>query len=444
MRGKGEERRTDDLRNVAVASILEITSDFLYVENLDALLQRIVKVVSETFGITKVHIGIRENDTGLLAVRAAHGFDAETEGRLKQVKYTLERMESDLKPELKIGKNAYYVPAENWEPDEEDLIFVARPERIERARESPNEWHELDFIDFLMYEKDGTLLGYLELDEPNDDRVPSEETIRAIEVFADLAAIAIQNSSLYEKIEDERRKIQLLIDLIGHDVNNYAQGVSGFIELAMARPDIPQPARKSLAKAHDQVISLNKLVRNVNIYAKVEFVGDKNIHPLDVVKTVEEAFSAAQSSCPNKSVRMILKDDGEKKLSQMNDLAKDVFLNLFSNAVKFDPHEKVVIEVDTEDRTIDKVPYWCVSVADSGPGIDDSIKEKIFDRFTQGPSTSIGTGLGLHIAKALVEIYNGRIWVEDRVKGDRSKGSVFKVLLPKYTGWMPRSDTELQ
>jgi signal transduction histidine kinase len=191
-------------------------------------------------------------------------------------------------------------------------------------------------------------------------------------------------------------------------------------------------------------MNLNKLVRNVSIYAKVEFAGNKNIHPMDVVTTVEEAFSAAQSSSPNKDVRMVLKDDGKKKLSQMNELAKDIFLNLFSNAIKFDGHEEIVIDVDIDGQTKDKVEYWCVSVADHGPGIEDSIKDKIFDRFTQGPSTSIGTGLGLYIAKSLVEIYKGRIWVEDRVRGDRSKGSVFKVMMPKYAGWMPRSDTERQ
>jgi len=431
-----------ELRNTAVASILEITSDFLYVENLDALLQRIVKVVSETFGMAKVHIGIREKDTGLFAVRAAHGYDSETVARIKKVKYSSKRMMDDLKPELKIGRNAFYVPAESWEPNEEDLMFIARPERIDRARASPDEWHECDFVDFLMYEKDGTPLGYLELDEPDNGKVPSEETVNTIEIFADLAAIAIQNAALYQKLEDDRQKIQLLIDLIGHDVNNYAQGVSGFIELAMSRPDVPQPARKSLAKAHDQVMNLNKLVRNVNIYAKVEFMGDKNIHPIDVVSTITGAFSAAQSSFPSKDVGMELEDDGKEKFSQMNELARDVFLNLFSNAIKFDGNEKVVIDVRVEEMKTDTSDYWCVSVADHGPGIEDSLKDKIFDRFTQGPSTSIGTGLGLYIAKALVEIYKGKIWVEDRVKGERSKGSVFKVMLPKYTGWMPRSDTE--
>lgn len=433
---ESEGQDTGEKSNVSVASILEVTSEFLYVDNLDALLKKIAKVVSETYGLAKVHIGIRERGTDLFAIRATYGFDKRTEESIKKVKYSDERMRRDLKPERKIGKNAYYVPAESWEPDGEDLMFVAKPERIDRARASPEDWHECDFIDFLMHERDGSMLGYLEIDEPSDLKVPSAETIKAIEVFADLAAIAIQNAALYERLEEDRRKIQLLIDLIGHDVNNYAQGVGGFIELAMSRPDVPQPTRKSLAKAHDQVLNLNKLVRNVNIYAKVEFAGDKNIQPMDIIHTIEEAFSAAQSSSPSRDVKMILRDDGRKKLAKMNDLAKDIFLNLFSNAIKFDRNDKVIIHVDADDMTVENQEFWCVSVADNGPGIEDDLKDKIFDRFTQGPSTSIGTGLGLYIARTLVEIYKGRIWVEDREKGDRSKGSVFKVMLPKYTGGM--------
>lgn len=441
MNQESAEHRVGELRNLAVASILEVTSEFMHVEDLDALLKKIVKTVSETFGLAKVHIGIKDKETGLFVVRAVYGFDPDTEARMKTIRYTPERMRRDLRPELMIGRKAYYVTAESWEPDEEDMMFVSKPERIDAARASPDDWHECDYMDFMMYEKDGTELGYLEIDEPENGKVPSEETIEAIEVFSDLAAIAIQNAALYQKLADDRRKIELLLDLIGHDVNNYAQGVSGFIELAMSRPDIPLPARKSLAKAHDQILNLNKLVRNVSIYARVESAGDRNLRPVDILETVKDAFNAAHSSSRTREVKMVLTDDGAKKLFRGNELAKDIFLNLFSNAIKFDNHEEVVIEVKVEERINETIEYWCVSVSDRGPGVDDGIKTSIFDRFTQGPSTSIGTGLGLYIAKTLVETYKGRIWVEDRVKGDRSKGSVFKVMLPKYTGWVPRSDT---
>ena len=418
-------------RDLSITSILDVTSEFMYVGSLDALLEKIVRTVAESYGLAKVHIAIREKDTGLFAIRAAYGFPRETEKEIRKVKYTLDRIRQDLRPELKIGRNVYYVPAESWEPDDADMLFVAHPERVDRARRFPDEWHENDYIDFLMFARDGSLLGYLEIDEPQDNKLPSEETIRAIEVFSDLAAIAIQNAELYEGIEADRKKIELLLDLIGHDVNNYAQAVSGYIEIAMARPDIPLPARKSLAKAHDQVMNLNKLVRSVSVYAKIEAAEARNLRPMNIVDVVREAFSAVHSSGHGKEVKLNLADDGSPKMSDMNELAKEIFFNLFSNAIKFDENDPVEIDVGISGTCSDGREFWCVSVADRGPGIEDGMKEKIFDRFTQAPGSSLGTGLGLHIAKALVEMYKGRIWVEDRVKGDRSKGSVFKVELPK-------------
>jgi len=431
-RGK-DERRYDDLRNVAIASILDVTSDFLYVESVDQLLQKIVKTVSETFGLRTATIGMREKDTGLIIVRACHGFGPEREADIRKVRYTMTRMMRDLKPEFKVGRNTYYVPGETIElEDENDMLFVSHPERIDVPRRFPDEWHELDYIDFLMYTKTGDLLGYLEIDEPDDHKVPGDDTLRAIEVFSDLAAIAIQNAELYDELHKDRKKIELLIDLIGHDVNNYAQAVSGFVELAMSRPGVPAPSRKSLGKALDQIWNLNKLVTNVKLYAKVESYGDKNLKPTDLVTTVKEAYAGAESYLPGKTVKLVLKDDGVPKMCLMNEFAKDIFLNLFTNAIKFDQNEDVIVEVDIQPVNEDLMDCWLVSVADHGPGIDDEIKPRIFDRFTQGgTSLSQGSGIGLHIAKTLVDSYKGRIWAEDRVKGDRSQGTVFKVIMPK-------------
>jgi len=425
--------RQEDLRSVAISSILEVTSDFVTVRDVDRLLDKIVTTVSETFGLRTACIGIRDKETGLFIVRAAHGFSPEVEEKIKKVKYDMGRMTRDLKPEFKVGRNVYYVPAGSYEIEsDEDMLFVIHPERMDNARRFPNEWHELDFVDFLMYEKDGSLMGYLEIDEPEDHEVPDDETLHAIEIFSDLAAIAIQNAQLYEQLEKDRKEIELLIDLIGHDVNNYAQAVSGFIELAMSRKGVPEPIRKSLAKGLDQVWNLNKLVSNVKLYAKVEAAGDKDLKPIDIVRVLKESQAAAESYDRTRKVRFAWNCDDEPKFSLMNDFAKDIFLNLFTNAIKFDQHEDVVIQVDIEEMVDDKREMWLVSVLDRGPGVEEEFKQKVFDRFTQGPARSQGgSGLGLHIAKTLVDSYKGRISVEDRVKGDRSKGSVFRVLLPK-------------
>jgi len=415
----------------AIESILEVTSDFMYVEDVDGLLNKIVMTVSRTFGLAKVHIAIRSKETGLFEVRACYGYEPAIEGVLKKVRYTRERVESDLRQEFKIGRNTYYVSAEGYSLEPQEVLFVAHPERMDRPRGFPDAWHELDYIGFVMHEKDGGMLGYLEIDEPLDHKVPDEEVLKAIEVFSDLAAIAIQNAELYEKEARDMKDIELLIDLIGHDVNNYAQAVGGYIELAMRTADLGEPARKCLVKAHDQVHSLNNLISKVKLYAQVEVSGTEELVPMDIVGALKQGFEDAKMAYHGREVRLELRDDGTQKLSNMNDLGKEVFLNIFSNAIKFDTHDEVVVEVSVDECRLDGRPAWCVSIGDHGPGIPDELKDSIFDRFTKSRRSSIGTGLGLHIAKTLVGNYKGRVWVEDRERARHSQGSIFKVALPK-------------
>jgi signal transduction histidine kinase len=104
---------------------------------------------------------------------------------------------------------------------------------------------------------------------------------------------------------------------------------------------------------------------------------------------------------------------------------EQVLINLLSNAIRYTPpqgHIEVSSGVDAD--------YIQFAVADSGIGIDKKDLDKIFDRFYRVKSertrSIVGTGLGLPIAKAIVEDHLGFI----RVESEPDKGSVFKVLLP--------------
>jgi len=106
-----------------------------------------------------------------------------------------------------------------------------------------------------------------------------------------------------------------------------------------------------------------------------------------------------------------------------------VLANLLSNAIKFTPEEgSIQVEVKTKGNEVR------VSVRDTGIGIPPREQERIFDRFYQvEPSLTRrfeGMGLGLSIAKGMVELHGGRIWVES-VKG---KGSSFTFALPLSEG----------
>ncbi len=113
-----------------------------------------------------------------------------------------------------------------------------------------------------------------------------------------------------------------------------------------------------------------------------------------------------------------------------NQLLHDVFSNLLSNAIKHMSDSDGRISISLEAVVRDGRRSYRVSVEDNGPGVPDDMKEKIFNRLQRGETKARGMGLGLYLVKSLVESYHGRVWVEDRVPGDHTKGSRFVVMLP--------------
>ena len=94
---------------------------------------------------------------------------------------------------------------------------------------------------------------------------------------------------------------------------------------------------------------------------------------------------------------------------------REVLMNLLSNALRYTPRGgKVRIHLTESGADTQGTRSVTISVEDSGPGIDASILPHVFDRFYKS-SDSGGMGLGLSIAKYLVEAHHGRIWAESEV-----------------------------
>jgi signal transduction histidine kinase len=107
----------------------------------------------------------------------------------------------------------------------------------------------------------------------------------------------------------------------------------------------------------------------------------------------------------------------------------EVIINLLSNAIKYTPKNgKITIRSEIQNRN------YIISVQDSGIGLTDEEKEKIFkkfgkiERYGQGLDVvSEGSGLGLYISKKIIELHGGNMWVES---DGRKKGSIFYFSLP--------------
>jgi K+-sensing histidine kinase KdpD len=101
--------------------------------------------------------------------------------------------------------------------------------------------------------------------------------------------------------------------------------------------------------------------------------------------------------------------------------------NLVENALKYSPAEKPIgLKLVSESKNIR------ISVQDEGPGIPESEKKRIFDKFyrigDENTRQAKGTGLGLYLTRKIVEDHNGSVFAEDHIPS----GSNFIILLPKY------------
>jgi two-component system sensor histidine kinase VicK len=104
--------------------------------------------------------------------------------------------------------------------------------------------------------------------------------------------------------------------------------------------------------------------------------------------------------------------------------------NLVDNAMKFTDDGKVIVsikkEIEASDKNSDGNIMIVVRVSDTGTGIDSSIKQRLFEKFSS-KAKGHGTGLGLYISKSIVEAHGGKIWAENNADG---KGATFAFSLP--------------
>ena len=93
-------------------------------------------------------------------------------------------------------------------------------------------------------------------------------------------------------------------------------------------------------------------------------------------------------------------------------------------------NETIEILIKVSKYKINQIPYVKIEFIDNGVGIPDKRKREIFTTREEEES-KFRTGLGLSLMKKIIENYEGKIWVEDRIKGDHFKGANFIVLIPE-------------
>ena len=172
---------------------------------------------------------------------------------------------------------------------------------------------------------------------------------------------------------------------------------------------------------------LTRLISNLTDLSKIRAGYLKlNLTRENIVSLVEETVESITDFVENKGLRIVFDTDTEEKLISCDPERVDrIVLNLISNSVKFTKEGgSILVGVADKGETVE------ISVKDNGIGIEEENLENVFDRFYQGDGSlkcnKGGSGIGLHLAKSIVELHGGEISVESRL----GEGSLFRIVLP--------------
>ena len=268
-----------------------------------------------------------------------------------------------------------------------------------------------------------------ELAQPNGNTIPigfSTSLVRdeagtilgALEVFNDLTEV--------KRLEAEVQRVQTLAALgemaatVAHEIRNPLGGIAGYAGMLERDLDSNDPNRRLVQKITEGVGRLNRIVVSLLNYTRPLRL---NVHPVNLVELLEEttAFFAIDIERSREDIR-IERDfpDGDLICRIDPEQLQQVILNLLQNAMQAMPDGGAIavgLRVEESEGVL--------SIGDTGIGMADEVREKLFTPFFT--TKEDGTGLGLVTSKKIIDAHNGQI----RVDSEPGRGTQFSISLPQ-------------
>lgn len=261
-------------------------------------------------------------------------------------------------------------------------------------------------------------------------RLPSGETLQAL---AYLVAVGIERARALEEAAraEAARQSEILksalLDALAHNLKTPLTSIKAAASGMLAQAQ-DEHARELLTIIDEESDRLNRTVAEVIEMARIE---SGKLHadrkPWAVAAIVSAALEAAAATLGDRPVQVKIPDD-LPPVDVDGEFIQQVLRQIFDNAAKYSPPGSPL--AITAERGEQKV---LVNVGDRGAGVEERDQARIFEKFFRGRGhrySVSGTGMGLAIAKGIVEAHGGKIWVTSQP----GQGSIFTFSLPVYKG----------
>lgn len=213
--------------------------------------------------------------------------------------------------------------------------------------------------------------------------------------------------------DGENRAKSTFLTTMSHEIRTPLSAIIGILELMMKRPDDGQKNPQFIQMAWDAAQSLLLLIGNILDVSRIES-GRLVLRPerVSLRGLIEETAVMFEGIAAQKGLAFALEIDADIQDDVLADRSRlrQIIVNLTGNAVKYTDSGQVALHVHVEGRDKEYLRL-CIEVEDTGPGIDDATRARLFHPFVQGNDGNIaqGSGLGLYICRSLAQMMGGSV-----------------------------------
>lgn len=222
-----------------------------------------------------------------------------------------------------------------------------------------------------------------------------------------------------QMIKSERlAAIGELVAGIVHEIRNPLSGIA--VALGLMKNEVQELEHKqTIADVLKEIDRLNRIIKNLLQYAQLAHPRKLNLVETDPNEVVERVIGLMNPTAQEKGIEVEKKLNPTEPFRVDPDQIEQVVMNLIINGIDaMNSHGKLTVETQNADG------YILIKVSDTGHGLSEEVKEKIFRPFYSTKPN--GTGLGLSISLGIVEMHEGKILIS----GEKDKGSTFTVMIP--------------
>ena len=235
------------------------------------------------------------------------------------------------------------------------------------------------------------------------------------------------------KYRDAYNLTEFYKKLLAHDIGNILQNVSSSSEIISLLPE-NQVNLKNIKEYLD--IIRNQVGRGSNLISKIHKLSlfsnsEIKLERIEIIKFLRESITSIKNRFRNKNLTIDLLSEYNEVYVNANNLLFDVFENILLNSVNHNNNQNIEISINLSRIKVKEKNYIKIDIADNGIGIPNDLKENLFQLGINSRVKSKGMGLGLLLVHGIINSYNGKIWIEDRIFGDYSKGSKFIISIPE-------------